>query len=73
MEDSNLQTSFQKMPFEMPDEFPVIPGNLGIRDFSRANCEKALHSLLRRLRGRHIGREPVWADNFWIFQARNDI
>src|SRR6266576_880258 len=51
-----LAMSFQKMSFEMSDEFPVIPRNLGTRDFSRASCEKAPHSLLRRLRGRHIGR-----------------
>src|SRR5437762_1287875 len=51
-----LAMSFQEMSFEMSDEFPVIPRNLGTRDFSRASCEKAPHSLLRRLRGRHIGR-----------------
>jgi hypothetical protein len=33
--------------FEMSDEFPMISQNLGTRDFSRASCEKAPHSLLR--------------------------
>jgi hypothetical protein len=33
--------SFQEMTFEMTDEIPVIPANLGTRDFSRASCKKS--------------------------------
>jgi hypothetical protein len=28
-----------KMPFEMSDEFPLIPEHLRTRDYSRASCQ----------------------------------
>jgi hypothetical protein len=39
MKDSNLQMSFWKMPFEMSGGFLLIREHLGIRDFSRTNCQ----------------------------------
>ena len=39
MQDSNLQMSFWKMPFEMSGGFRLIPTHLGTRDF-RAFPEK---------------------------------
>jgi hypothetical protein len=37
-QDSNLEMSFCKMPFEMSHEFRLILEHLGTRDFSRASC-----------------------------------
>ena len=31
--------SVRKLPFEMSDEFPLIPEHLGTGDFSRASCQ----------------------------------
>ena len=59
-----LTTPFAKYRFEMSPEFPAIERKPGTRDFSRASYEKAPHSLLRGLRGRHIEHELVSANNF---------
>jgi hypothetical protein len=33
MQDSNLQMAVRKLPFEMSDEFPLIPEHLGPETF----------------------------------------
>jgi hypothetical protein len=37
-QDSNLEMTFQKTPFERSREFPLISEHIGTRDFSRVRC-----------------------------------
>jgi len=63
-EDALEVIPFQEIPFEMSGEIPAIQPKFGDRDYSRPGCEQEPYSLLRELRGRHIGCKPVSAQFF---------
>ena len=62
---------FQKMPFEMSDEFRLFPAHLRTRDFSREGCERTDIPLPAALRAGQAVYKPVFAPNFRISDCEN--
>ncbi len=62
---------FQKMPFEMSDEFRLLPAHLRTRDFSREGCERTDIPLPAALRAGQAVYKPVFAPNFRISDCEN--
>src|SRR5712671_7063335 len=64
IEDSNLQMSFCKTPFEMSGEFGLLPEHLGTRDWSRASCHNNYMHLPAGLAAWVTEFKPGSAQNF---------
>src|SRR5712692_9708737 len=62
---------FQKMPFEMSDEFRLFPAHLRTKDFSREGCERTDIPLPAALRAGQAVYKPVFAPNFRISDCEN--
>jgi hypothetical protein len=59
------------MPFEMSDEFRLLPAHLRTRDFSREGCERTDIPLPAALRAGQAVYKPVFAPNFRISDCEN--